>query len=264
MLCEPNVFLIDGDSAARSGVALSLASVSLPCVTYETAEQYLAEFDSDAPGAVVVDFRLADMNGIELLEHLRAHNHRVPVILISAFGTIPLAVHAMKLGVVEFLEKPIDITSLIAAVRVAIDLDTRNRAAGARRESLRNRLAALTNREMQVIDLITLGRLSKQIAADLRISTRTVEKHRYNIMAKTGAANAPELVRMRLLSSPGPSPELELDEELEWHAPSGCRGPTAASVGPALGSNHSFPPDSNLLRGAPRRPAALSKRQCDR
>lgn len=203
---EPTVFIVDDDMAARKSIAICLGQLALPCITYESAESFLAEFDPDAPGALVVDLSLPHMNGVGLVEHLSAHGQLLPAIVLTAFGTIQDAVHVMKLGVVEFLEKPCDAASLLAAIRIAINVDGHNRAEGARRGTFQKKLATLSDREREVLDLVVLGSPNKTIAEDLGISIKTVENHRARIMAKTGAANAADLVRMRILAHRTPLP----------------------------------------------------------
>ncbi len=185
----------------RKSTILLLESVSLPYRAYEAAEAFLADYDADQPGCLLLDLNMPVMNGLEVIEQLRARNCLLPVLVISGTGTIPVAVQVMKMGVVDFLEKPVNPQVLIPKIRAAMELDTQRRVDAAGQAQHRQRLSALTARERELLNLLVSGASNKLIAAQLGISIKTVENHRAHIMQKTGAVNAADLVRISLLAS---------------------------------------------------------------
>ena len=140
---------------------------------------------------VLIDAYLPGMSGLELLQHLRAAGHLLSAIMITGDSDVPMAVQAMKAGACDFVEKPIGGSELLASVDRALELSQDSSKVSAWRESAANHLAGLTSRERQVMDLVLAGHPSKNIAADLGISQRTVENHRASIMKKTGAKSLP-------------------------------------------------------------------------
>jgi FixJ family two-component response regulator len=197
---EPKVFVVDDDAAMRKSTILLLESASLPHITYDSAKSFLANFAIDQPGCLLLDINMPDMGGMELIEHLRAQHCLLPVLVISGTGTIPMVVQGMKLGVVDFLEKPVDPAVLISKVQAALELDAHRRVDAAGQAALRQRLSGLTARERQLLKLLVGGASNKLIAAELGLSIKTVENHRAHIMDKTGAVNAADLVRISLLA----------------------------------------------------------------
>jgi two-component system, LuxR family, response regulator FixJ len=143
---------------------------------------------------------MPELSGIDLLRRLRELKVVVPVIVITAHGDIPLAVEAMRMGATDFLEKPFDDEVLLASVRSALDKADRDRTRQAERSSIHSRIAALSNRERDVLEGLVAGRANKQIAYDLGISARTIENYRANLMIKMQAASLSDLVRMALIA----------------------------------------------------------------
>ncbi len=197
---EPVVFVVDDDAGMRKSTTLLLEAASLPHIAYESANEFLADYRPDAPGCLLLDLHMPGMSGMELIERLRAQSCLLPVLVVSGTGTIPMAVQGMKLGVLDFLEKPVNPEVLIPKVRAAILLDAQRRADAAGQAQLRQRLSSLTARERELLKLLVGGASNKLIAADLGISIKTVENHRAHIMEKTGAFNAADLVRISLLA----------------------------------------------------------------
>jgi two-component system response regulator FixJ len=140
------------------------------------------------------------ISGIELLKHLGEMRVSMPVIVITGHGDVPLAVEAMKIGAVDFLEKPFEDEHLLGSVRSALNRSHQNAARDAKRAEVEARLATLTNREREVLEGLIAGKPNKIIAFDLAISSRTVEIYRANVMTKMAAASLSELVRMALVS----------------------------------------------------------------
>jgi two-component system response regulator FixJ len=148
---------------------------------------------------VITDVRMPGMSGIDLLKRLREMKIDVPVIVITGHGDVPLAVEAMKIGAIDFLEKPFDDEVLLASVKAAIERQGGDIKRNAERADIENKLAALSNRERDVLGGLVAGRANKQIAFDLGISPRTVEIYRANLMNKMQAGSLSDLVRMALI-----------------------------------------------------------------
>jgi two-component system response regulator FixJ len=198
MTAQPIVFIVDDDPALRKSLVAAVESASLGASSFATAQDFLDDYDPATPGCLILDLRMPGMNGLQLLEHLRAQGMHLPVIVFSGSADVASAVQSMKLGAVDFLEKPADYRLLVARVREAIWLDEQRRQDRQEIDVFRTRLEALTTRERQLLDLITAGHSSKQIARQLGLSVRTVENHRNHLMSKMQAANAADLVRMRM------------------------------------------------------------------
>jgi two-component system response regulator FixJ len=197
---EAVVHVIDDDEAMRDSLAFLLTTAGLASRTYDSALAFLEALPAAAPGCVVTDIRMPEMNGLELARRLKELDAPHPIIVITGHGDVPLAVEAMKAGVVDFLEKPFDDDALLASIRAA--LASRDEAGGAHEEKRRFEamLAGLSPRETEVLRGVLAGKQNKVIAFDLGISPRTVEVYRANVMTKTGASGVSELVRMALLA----------------------------------------------------------------
>ncbi|MCR5881044.1 response regulator FixJ [Phenylobacterium sp. J367] len=194
------VHVIDDDEAMRDSLAFLLDTAGLRATTYESAVAFLAQADALAPGCIITDVRMPEMNGLELVRKLKDRNIPHPVIVITGHGDVPLAVDAMKAGVVDFLEKPFDDEVLLRAVRSALDARERQDQKDAEKRRFEAMLESLSPRETEVLRGVIAGKANKIIAYELGISPRTVEVYRANVMTKTGAAGLSELVRMALLA----------------------------------------------------------------
>jgi two-component system, LuxR family, response regulator FixJ len=192
------VHVIDDDEAVRQSLAFLLRANEIEVQTYESGAAFLAIAPQLKSGCVITDVRMPEITGIELLRRLKELKVLLPVIVITGHGDVPLAVEAMKFGAADFLEKPFDDEILLAAVRSALnrlDVDSKRQA---ERAAIDERIAALSNREREVLEGLVAGRANKQIAFDLGISPRTIEIYRANLMTKMQAASLSELVRMAL------------------------------------------------------------------
>lgn len=198
---EGLIHVIDDDDAMRESLGFLLESAGLSARTYESALQFLDAALDEAPACVVTDVRMPDMNGLELVRRLRARGIGLPVIVITGHGDVPLAVEAMKAGVVDFLEKPFDDEIFLISVRAALDSGVRASQQEADKGRFEKMLSVLSPREKEVLKGVVAGKPNKIIAYELGISPRTVEVYRANVMTKTGAASLSELVRMALLAS---------------------------------------------------------------
>jgi two-component system response regulator FixJ len=197
---DSTVHVIDDDEAARHSLAFLLRSAKIDVKTYESAAAFLDVASNVKTGCVITDVRMPEISGIDLLRRLRELKIGVPVIIITGHGDVPLAVEAMKIGAADFLEKPFDDEVLLAAVRSALDKQDSDSKRRAERVEIESRLAALSNRERDVLNGLVAGHANKQIAFDLGISPRTVEIYRANLMAKMQAASLSDLVRMALIT----------------------------------------------------------------
>jgi two-component system response regulator FixJ len=168
--------------------------------TYASAQAFLDALATLEPGCVVTDVRMPDMTGIDLLRKLNEIKPDLPVIMITGHGDIALAVEAMKIGAVDFLEKPFDDDHLLASVRAALDKDADAAKRQAQLGDIHDKLAALSNRERQVLEGLVAGQANKIIAFDLGISPRTVEIYRANVMTKMAANSLSDLVRMAMMA----------------------------------------------------------------
>ncbi len=192
------VYIVDDDEAVRDSLRWLLEANSYRVRAYASAESFLAEYDEQQPGVLIVDVRMPGMSGLELQEQLIARKSTMPVVFITGHGDIPMAISTMKKGAVDFLEKPFDETALREIVgRMFEQANQRLSQAKAVRQH-EAMLARLTSREQQVLERIVAGRLNKQIADDLGISIKTVEAHRANIMEKLQVTTVADLMKVAL------------------------------------------------------------------
>lgn len=201
MAAEPVVHVIDDDKAARESLEFLLDCAGMRVRGYESADSFLAALPGIEPGCIVTDVRMPGMSGIELVDRLKALGTMNPVIVVTGHADVPMAIHAMKQGVADFIEKPFGDDAILDSIRSALTRQDRLAGKQAERERVRERLAALSPRERNVLDGLVEGRPNKIIAFDHGISARTVEVYRANLMTKMQAASLSELVRMAMLAS---------------------------------------------------------------
>ena len=197
---EPIIYVIDDDDAVRQSLEFLLKTAGMTVRGFEHAKAFLDILPQVGHGCVITDVRMPGMSGIDLLTRLKDSNPKLPVIIITGHGDISLAVEAMKIGAIDFLEKPFDDDHLIAAVRAALNRDAGVVKRKADLGEITEKLAALSNRERQVLDGLVAGKANKSIAFDLGISPRTVEIYRANVMTKMAANSLSDLVRMAMLA----------------------------------------------------------------
>jgi two-component system response regulator FixJ len=191
------VHVVDDEETVRKSIAFLLSVSGFPVRMHESATAFLGTAPTIRDGCLVTDLRMADMSGVELLQRLRGMAIKIPTIVITGHGDVPMAVEAMKAGAVDFIEKPFEDTVLISAVqRAAQELSISE--SGQDIEAIKGRLEGLTEREREILNGVVAGLPNKSIAYDLAISPRTVEVHRANVMTKMGAKSLPELVRMAI------------------------------------------------------------------
>lgn len=194
------VHIIDDDDDARESLAFLLGTADVEVHAYESAVAFLKALPQLAGGCIITDVRMPEIDGMELLRRLHESGAALPVIVMTGHGDVPLAVEAMKLGAVDFLEKPFDDETVLASVRLALSKNRLDSEQELRKAEVKERLASLSPREQQVLDGLVAGHPNKTIAFDLGISARTVEVYRANVMTKMQAHSLSELVRMTLLA----------------------------------------------------------------
>jgi two-component system response regulator FixJ len=192
------VHVVDDDESARESLAFLLESADLHVETYASAPAFLAALPDARPGCVITDVRMPEMSGQELVARLAALNTRMPIIMITGHGDIPMAVEAMRSGVVDFIEKPFSELRILDALKRAMGAMTEASAASGDKAEVLQRLETLSERERQVLDGVVAGHPNKVIARELGISPRTVEIYRAKLMTKMQADNLAALVRMTL------------------------------------------------------------------
>jgi FixJ family two-component response regulator len=196
------VFVVDDDRRLRGAVRLVLEGEGHVVEDFESCEAFLDAWRPGRGSCLLIDAGLPGISGIDLLHRLRDIGARLPAIVITGGGDVPMAVEAMKAGALDFIEKPISRRDLLASVEGAIELSRDSSKLSARRELAAGHIASLTPRQREVMEMVLAGHPSKNIAADLGISQRTVENHRAAIMQKTGSASLPALARLALAAIP--------------------------------------------------------------
>jgi FixJ family two-component response regulator len=190
------VHVVDDDASMRDALEELFDSVGFETRTYATAHDFLAAGLVDRPGCIVIDVRLPDMNGLDFQNRLLQNGIRLPVVMITGYGDIPMSVRAMKRGAVDFLSKPFHDQDMLDAVMAAIERDRERRTVDSSTAQIRQRFGTLSPREQQVMLMVTAGKMNKQVAGDLGISEITVKIHRGAAMRKMGARTLADLVRM--------------------------------------------------------------------
>ncbi len=204
-MTPPTIFLIDDDPAVSRALEAVGELMNLPVRAFSSAEQFLETAPLNEPGCLILDIKLPGLSGLELLDRLRESACELPVIVISGHADVPQAVLAMQRGALTVLEKPFGLETLITQVRDALDRDQRLREQRRRRDEARQRLATLTDREREVLDLIVRGLSNKQIAADLNLTRRAIEDRRARLMRRLAVRSVPELLALVQRSEPEPS-----------------------------------------------------------
>ncbi|MFO1381365.1 MAG: response regulator transcription factor [Chitinivorax sp.] len=193
---KPTVFVVDDEEAVRDSLQWLLESKGLKVALFDSAEAFLAAYSPSLPGCLVVDVRMPGMSGLELQEKLAELHYAIPVIFITGHGDVPMAVQAVKHGAIDFLEKPFNDKDLLAIIERSLEHDRQQRERLQQASSAQSRLASLTPREREVMELVVAGKLNKLIADQLDISIKTVEAHRAKVMEKVGAHSLAELVQI--------------------------------------------------------------------
>lgn len=196
MTYEPTVFIVDDDPAVRDSLRWLLESMRLRVATFDSAEAFLKFYTMHMVGCLILDVRMPGMSGLQLQQHLTKQQYALPIIFITGHGDIPMAVRAMQAGAKYFLEKPFEDQLLLDYVNEALALDKENQQARLRLTTIRARIANLTDRETEVMDLVIRNHSNKEIAEKLGVSIKTVEFHRSHMMDKMHASSLIDLLNM--------------------------------------------------------------------
>lgn len=195
-VAEAAVFVIDDNPEVCDGIKALVESAGLTCEIFESPTQFLKREIGKGPHCLLLDVRLPEMSGLDFQKQLTNSGRAIPTIIMTGHGDIAMSVRAMKTGAVEFLTKPLREQDVLDAVYVALDLHRAQLAAEDRLRELRTRYQTLSNREREIMPLVTAGLLNKQIAAEIGLSEITVKVHRHNLIRKLQAKSLPDLVRM--------------------------------------------------------------------
>src|SRR6266403_5553961 len=193
---SPTVFVIDDDAAVRKAVSRLLRSAGIDVAVFASPGEFLAQYDPDMPGCLVLDIAMPDINGLQLQAILGNKGCTLPIIFLTGHGDVSKSVQAMKHGAFDFFSKPVKDKDLLPAVRAAIERDAVARQEQARLSEICARLDTLTPREREVLEHVVDGKLNKQIASDLGITEATVKMHRARVMTKMKVQGVADLVRL--------------------------------------------------------------------
>ena len=193
---QATVFIVDDDLQLRNSLDLLFRSEGFSTKSYATAVEFLEKYDPEQPGCLILDLCLDGMNGLELQAELSKRGIRIPHILISGYAEVPKVVKALKAGAVDFLEKPCRDEQLLQTAQLAIEQDARNRIRSAERLEIQKRFNSFSPREREVMNLLVIGKRTREIAVQLEISSKTVDIHRANVLKKSEATNVVELLQM--------------------------------------------------------------------
>lgn len=194
----PTAYVVDDDESIRTLWRWLLESNAIAVQTFATATEFIDAYRHGGPGCLVLDLRLPGMSGLELQEYLRQRDIAIPIVFVTGHGDVPSAVHAIKGGAVDFIQKPFGHKEVVQIIRRALERDAQMRERRARRSEYEERVATLTDREREVMLRVIEGKLNKVIADELEISVKTVEFHRAKVMEKMGVGSIAALVQLRM------------------------------------------------------------------
>jgi two-component system response regulator FixJ len=192
----PTVFIVDDDSSVRDSLAMLVRSIALETETFGSAVEFLRTYDPDRCGCLLLDLRMPGMSGLDLQSRLVDMGSSLPIVFLTAHGDVATAVQAMKVGAVDFIQKPYRDQELLDKVQHAVDKHVRMLHEALERQMVQARLETLTIREREVMHMVVEGKANKVIASELQIGQRTVEIHRARVMEKTQTSSLADLVRM--------------------------------------------------------------------
>ncbi len=196
MAAQPVVFVVDDDLSVREGLSSLLRSVGLRVELFASAADFLHTSPPSAPSCLVLDVRLPGLSGLDFQAELAKSNIRIPIVFMTGHGDIPMTVKAMKAGAVEFLTKPFRDQDMLDAVQLALARDSAQRESDSTGSDLRLKFERLSQREREVMALVTAGLMNKQVAAEIGVSEVTIKFHRGHVMRKMNARTLADLVRM--------------------------------------------------------------------
>jgi len=203
MKLDSTVFVVDDDPDVRESLTRLMEEVEQPIQAFANAEEFLEAYDPANAGCLVLDVRMPGMSGTELQKRLLADGITIPIIIITGHGDVPMVIDTMQRGAIGFIEKPVRPQALIDHIQQALARDSEYRRSKAERESIAARVALLTPREREVVDLAVSGMTNKAIASQFGVSPQAIDSHRAKAMAKMGANNIAELVKRMLIVDAG-------------------------------------------------------------
>ena len=195
---KQTVFIVDDDEDVREGFGLLMETIGQQYRLFSTALEFLEEFDVEMRGCLLLDIRMPRMSGLDLQEKLKEKGSLLPIIFITGHGDIPMAVDAMRRGALDFIRKPFREQNILDRINEALDIEAGKRRNQLEGQQLIDRLNSLSERELDVLELVATGMMNKTIAHELGISDRTVEVHRSNVMQKLGVESVAQLVRIKI------------------------------------------------------------------
>jgi RNA polymerase sigma factor (sigma-70 family) len=198
----PTVYVVDDDASTRELLAWLMKRQAIAARVFPDARSFLEAFRPEFPGCLVLDLDMPGMSGLDLQQHLKEQGMQLPVIFLSGRADVPKAVRAVREGAIDFIEKPFDYRRVVALIEECLRRDAEARAGQDRSRVARERLAQLTQREREVLDLVVAGKMNREIAEQLDISIKTVEAHRARIMEKLEVSSVAELVQAKLAAGP--------------------------------------------------------------
>jgi FixJ family two-component response regulator len=203
---QPTVFLVDPDGTTRDAVSKLTSLMDVHCQAFSSGQEFLDALDPGEPGCIVMEIKVPGINGLQIQQRLRDQSALLPVIFISAAPSVSIAVHAMRAGALHFLEKPVRENDLWSVIQEAIQLDQHRREAKQQQAAIDERIGTLTEKEYAVLEMIADGRAKRAIAAELRVSVRTVEHHRTQLMRKLQTNSVAGLMQFALSKKNGHRP----------------------------------------------------------
>lgn len=198
-MTEPRVYVVEDDEAVRDSLQLLLKTEGYKVTAYPDANSFLETWNPTLSGCIVLDIRMPGMSGMDLQKELVSRGSELPIIFVTGHGDVPLAVEAMQLGAVDFVQKPYRDQELLDKIRKAMELDSQRQEIRLEKQEIQRRIDSLTPREREIMEMMIDGNANKVIAIDLNISQRTVEIHRSRVMQKMGTHSLAQLVRMVML-----------------------------------------------------------------
>ncbi len=196
MILKPTVYIVDDDVAVRHFLSNLIRSVDLRTEEFASSQEFLGSYQPIQPGCLLLDIRMPGMSGLELQSELRARGITLPVIILTGHSNVQVAVHAMKAGAVDFIEKPFNNELLLDRVQKSVAVSLKEHQTHADQNAVLGKMKSLTPRERQVLNLVVAGQTNKNIAHRLNISEKTVEIHRASMMDKMQAKSLVDLVKM--------------------------------------------------------------------
>src|SRR5262245_53681391 len=198
---SPTAYVVDDDESIRTLWRWLMESNGISVSTFSTAAEFIESYKNGSAGCLVLDLNLPGMSGLELQQYLKQKGIEIPIVFVTGHGDVPAAVSALKGGAIDFIQKPFGYKDVVSIIQKAFERDAETREKRVRQSVIASRLAALTEREREVLHCIMEGKPNKVIAAELDISVKTIEFHRAKVMEKAGVTSVAELVRIALQQS---------------------------------------------------------------